>query len=220
MIALWQRYVAWFGARNSRERAIVAAAALFLIVYPAYLYVIEPALLATSRLAAQAQQQRGLAAQLQSQIPVLQAQARDPDTALKKTLDDLARQIAKQEPRFKAVEQTVVPASQVAELLERLLARNSALQLVSLRSLPPAALLERKPGQDAKAGPLANVYSHGIEIAVSGSYADLLAYLDQIERSPQRVLWGKLALDASDHSHIVMTLTLNTLSLDQAWLAL
>lgn len=220
MIALWQRYVAWFDARNARERAIVAVAALFLIVYPAYLYVIEPALLKTKKLAAEAVQQRELAAQLQAQLPVLQLQARDPDTALKKTLADLRQQSAQQEPRFKAVEQTVVPAAQVVELLERLLTRNRSLQLVSLKSLPPAALLERKSGPQAKPGALANIYSHGVEIAVSGSYADLLAYLVELEKSPQRVLWSKLSLDASDHAHIVMTLTLNTLSLDQAWLAL
>lgn len=218
---LWQRYVAWFDARNSRERAIVAASVLFLILYPAYLYLIEPAVINARKLSAEAQQQRAAAAQLQSQIAMLQAQAHDPEAALRKTLADLRQQIAAQEPRFKVVEQSMVPAAKVVALLERLLVRNRSLQLVSLKSLPPTPLVERKAAPDAGTGvPEANVYNHGIEIAVSGGYGDLLSYLSELEKSPQRVLWGKLVLDASDHSHIVMTLTLNTLSLDQAWLAL
>lgn len=225
MSALWQRYVAWFAARNPRERGIIAAALLFLILYPAYFYVIEPAILKTRSLSTQAAQQREAAVQLQAQLAMQQMRLRDPDMALKKALSDLQQQLEQQHPRFRVVERAVIPAAQVTALLERLLSRNRSLQLVSLKTLPPVALIERKlpapaATESRPAVPEANVYRHGVEIAVSGSYADLLAYLNELEKSPQPVLWGKLVLDASDHARIVMTLTVNTLSLDQAWLAL
>ncbi len=221
MKALWQQYQAWFALRTQRERIILAASALFLLVYPALLYVIDPALATAREARSKAQQQRNEAAQLQAQIAAMQALAKDPEAGAKKMLLDLQQQIAAQAPRFKAVEQTIVPAAKVTALLENLLAQNRALQLVSLKSMPPMALLERKGTGDGKAGPLdANVYRHGVEIIFTGSYADMLAYLDELEKSPQPVLWSRLLLDASDHTRLVMKVEINTLSLDKAWLAL
>ena len=221
MNALWQRYQAWFAQRNPRERVIVALAVLFAIAYPAWLYVINPAIANARSAALKSQQQRSEAAQLHAQVTLLQALAKDPDAAAKRTLADLQQQIFLQQPRFKAVERTVVPAAKVTALLEQLLARNRALQLVSLKSMSPVPLVEHKDGAENKAGPQdSNVYRHGVEIVFTGAYANMLAYLDELEKSPQPVLWSKLTLDAADHAHLLMKIEINTLSLDKAWLAL
>ncbi|MES2356393.1 MAG: type II secretion system protein GspM [Pseudomonadota bacterium] len=64
-------------------------------------------------------------------------------------------------------------------------------------------------------GPL---YKHGVEITVVGSYADLLAYLVELEKMPQRVLWNSVKLSVEDYPRARLTLTVYTLSLDKTWL--
>ena len=115
---------------------------------------------------------------------------------------------------------------QMRSVVDRLLARNRRIALVDLRTLPRAAISDRTAG--AAAGPAAKaggaskaeslVYRHGLEITVSGSYLDLLAYLSDLERLPTRIYWGDVALDAAAYPIVVMKLSVYTLSLDKAWM--
>ena len=90
-------------------------------------------------------------------------------------------------------------------------------------------MIERKPAEAvAKSGgdkPVAaaapaqpNLYRHGVEIRVEGSYADLTAYLAELEHLPQRMLWDRVAVDGEHYPKIVMTVMVYTLSLDKSWL--
>jgi MSHA biogenesis protein MshJ len=110
-----------------------------------------------------------------------------------------------------------------------MLARNRRVTLVDLRTLPRSAVSDRMAdAASAAAGAVKGVvpvkpqeifvYRHGLELTVSGSYLDLLAYLSQLERSPTRLYWNALTLDASAHPVLVMKLGIYTLSLDRAWL--
>jgi MSHA biogenesis protein MshJ len=65
-----------------------------------------------------------------------------------------------------------------------------------------------------------NLYRHGLELRVSGSYADLGAYVAALERLRPRLLWSGLELDATRHPKVELKLKLYTLSLEKAWLAL
>ena len=62
------------------------------------------------------------------------------------------------------------------------------------------------------------IYKHGIEIRIAGSYNDLLMYLAEIERMPQRIIWNRNKLSTELYPRNEMTLTLYTLSLDKQWL--
>ncbi len=71
----------------------------------------------------------------------------------------------------------------------------------------------------AAAKPAAGMlYRHEIELSVEGSYADLLAYLKAIEQSPQRVIWGGMKFEVTQHPDVKLTLRLATLSPDREWL--
>ena len=49
MNAHWLKYVAWFNSRAPRERVILAATAVFCIVFGGYTLSIEPALIREQR---------------------------------------------------------------------------------------------------------------------------------------------------------------------------
>ena len=75
--------------------------------------------------------------------------------------------------------------------------------------------------QENKASPEeAQIYKHGVEITVQGTYLDLLAYLAELERLPWRMYWGNLDLKVDEYPQSTLVLTLYTLSLDKAWLAI
>ena len=111
-------------------------------------------------------------------------------------------------------------------LLEDMIGRKSGLRLLSLKTLPVAPLLEKKASageKDAKAADnrvnsSAGLYKHGVEIKLVGSYQDLAAYLERLEKSGQLLLWCGVSLSAEKHPQLVLTLTVYTLSLDRAWL--
>ncbi|SFV05046.1 type II secretion system protein GspM [Pseudoduganella namucuonensis] len=64
------------------------------------------------------------------------------------------------------------------------------------------------------------LYRHGVEIVLQGSYLDMLAYMEALEKMPAQLFWGKATLSAEEYPKSTLTLTLYTLSLDQKWIAL
>jgi len=64
------------------------------------------------------------------------------------------------------------------------------------------------------------LYRHGVEIVLQGSYLDMVNYMDELERLPVQLFWGKASLDAQQYPNSRLTLTLYTLSLDSKWMKL
>ena len=77
---------------------------------------------------------------------------------------------------------------------------------------PPPA-----PASAAASAPAGWLFRHGVQVTLQGSYADLVAWLDDLERQPRRVYWGELKLDATRWPATVMTVTVYTISLEKTW---
>lgn len=87
---------------------------------------------------------------------------------------------------------------------------------------PPAGAESAPPAPEGQAlrQDSGQVYRHGVELTLTGSYSDLLAYLDAVEKMPWKVLWGEVRLETDRHPRLRMRLTLYTLSLEREWLTL
>ncbi len=222
MNALWLRYKAWFDARVRRERMILGFGVLGGLLLIGINYWVEPAFTEANKLSAQTRQNRQSAVEMEAQIALLQLQGKDPDAPLRSELEQVRHRIAEQEPRFKEVERSLVAANKVPEFLQGILARNHGLQLLSLHTLPPQPLIQReaaKPGEPVPAGE-ANIYKHGVQVRLAGSYHDLVAYMADLEKSPQRIIWGPMDVTVDEYPRSVLSLTVYTISLDKAWLTL
>ncbi|MBW7902353.1 MAG: type II secretion system protein M [Rhodocyclaceae bacterium] len=75
-------------------------------------------------------------------------------------------------------------------------------------------------GQEAGAAEEAALFRHGLELEVEGSYADLYAWLAQIEAGPQKMLWGDARFTVIEHPRARLVLTVHTLNKGRAWLAI
>lgn len=229
MKARWQTLSAKFSAQQQREKLLVTAAAVFAVAMGGYTFWVEPALLRAATLQKQIAQQKTELTGLQTQLAGLKTQIKDPDASNKTALAEVRSQLAAAEQALRQYDNTLVPPERMPQLLQSLFARHRGLELVSLQTLPPVPLLASAAKAEAKAvdgkAPVAapaaqggNIHKHGIEIRMAGSYLDLLAYVSDLERLPQKLLWGRMALAVTAYPRSELTLTVYTLSLDPTWM--
>lgn len=203
-----------FDALARRERVLIALAVMMLIGLGGYSLFVEPAWRAARADAQRAEQARNEVDAINKQLDELKRRP-DPDTGNRAALAAARQAIAEGEEKLRALEATMVLPGRMRAFLESLLARHRQVQLVGLRTLAPAPVLAA-PDDKAPAGP--NIYKHGVEIKVAGQYNDLLAYLAELERMPERILWNKVSLAVDAYPRCVLTVTVYTLSLDKQWL--
>lgn len=238
-----------FNALQDRERWIIFILLTSLLVTFLYLGLIEPAL--TRRTLLQQQITTNTTAlqamRVQEQLLTTQSLA-NPEEARQQTIRQLQDQNQAVRAELAELQQHLAAPDKMPRLLQDLLGRDSGLELVSLKTLPPQDLMatDKKDGEPASgvasaviasvAGatqaaasdpqaavarpPHRGVYRHGMEVVVRGSYADLTAYLQKIEKLPWRLYWGDLRYQVDKYPLAQMSFTVYTISLDKAWLSL
>ena len=227
----WKKYAAKIDAMSLRERLILFGGLLMVIFYIAFMVFIDPAQQRKKTLSMELEKQRAEMQVLQIQINDLAAKRVDPNAANLARRDNLREQIAGIDVALKEMNQTLVPAQTMKALLQEMLTHQPRLQVVALKTLPATPLVEKKESAEktdaaggAAAAPAhpaaveANVYKHGVEITLQGSYADLYEYLKKVEKLQWRMFWSRASLNAEDYPRLKLTVTIYTLSLDKAWL--
>jgi MSHA biogenesis protein MshJ len=233
----WTQWAEKFAVLTRRERVIVAVAVVLGGGYLIFNFGIDP-LLQKARSATKAEATaRTDLAQQQALIAMLAAQNADPDAGNRQRLAQAKKELATVGERLARFEAGMVPPARMQAFLEGLLAKNRTIEVLGLKTLPVtlvgASLAAEKiaagavvqtatdPGKDqagAASGSDDGIYQHGIEIRLAGSYNDLLNYLVELERMPQRVMWNSVSLKVEKHPRNVLVLRVYTLSLDRNWL--
>jgi MSHA biogenesis protein MshJ len=220
----WQKVVARFDALKPRERVMVFVAGAAVIGWLVFALAIDNELIRYKRLRADLSRQQGTLAQLQIQAAqLMRSAAQDPDAAGRARIAALTTQLAQFDNELRGVQQGLVPPTRMARVLEDMLTRNSRVHLVKLKTLPVSALVDREAkGEPVRAetqgGADRLVYKHGIELTLEGGYLDLLDYLTRLEKLQWQMFWARTRVNASQYPRVQMTVTLYTLSLDEAWL--
>lgn len=223
--ASWKRLADRYAALTRRERLLVA---LGLILGPMLLgnaLLVDPQRVLAKGMENSIVTESAALVGLQAQVVNLQQQLNiDPDVGRKAELAALNAERDKLDEQIRQFGTVLVRPEEMNALLEHLLERHSGLRLVSLKTLPPRSVLAEKEtgkGGDGKAMERGfDLYRHGVEIRLAGGYAQLQAYLAQLEKLPQRLLWGGLSYRVIDYPQAEMTLTVYTLSPDRTWLTL
>jgi MSHA biogenesis protein MshJ len=220
----WRKLAARFDALLVRERILVLAGVVvctWLLYDTLVLQPLEARKKRVERQIAEARHNIKLAEVLLS----AQGPVADADAVKRAYRDALRKQLAEIDQGIQGVQRGLVPPERMGKLLEEMLSRSRGLQLVTLRTLPvrrvdaaavaPAGKPAVKPGAKESER---TVFQHGFEMTLQGSYADVHAYLSQLERMPWRMFWGRITVNAEHHPRLRVTLTVLTLSLNKAWL--
>jgi MSHA biogenesis protein MshJ len=225
MNALRRKWAERYASLSQREQVLIGAAALAVVFFLPMTVWVDPASKRAAALRTQiAGQQKDLEV-LQAQIAGIKSQLVDPDAANRKSLAELQLRLTALDGQIGTLDDKLVPPGKMGRVLQTMLAHHRGLSLVSLRSLAPEPLLAPPEDKKNAAGKSAvvvrqeNIWRHGLEIRVAGSYAELLGYVAELERAPQRLLWGGLALKVTAWPRSELTLTIYTLSRERDWLA-
>lgn len=222
----WSALNTRYSALSRREKWLVAAAAVLGPILIGKALILDPQLVRIHALERSIAQQAVSVTEMQAQVGSLQQRLQnDPDAAAKAELAALLAEQARLDGDIRQSGRSLVRPEEMNGLLERLLARHAGLRLLSLKTLAPRSVLADKEGatksENGKpAEKLVDLYRHGVEIRLEGSYGELQAYLLQLEQLQQRLLWGSLHYKVTDYPKAEMSLMVYTLSPDRAWLAL
>ena len=223
MTELWKRYAGRFDALSLRERVFVFAAVMVALLAFAYVFMIEPQFVQQKRLSAAIDQKHAEMKTLEAQVTKMVGTGpHDPDRAERERLAGLRAELSGLEARIAAEERRFTAPAQMRGVVQGLLSRNRGISLVEMKTLATTTIAPpTKPGTKppAKPGSERLVYRHGLELTVSGSYLDLLAYVRELEKLPTQLYWGALELDAAAYPKVSLKLTVYTLSLDPTWLS-
>jgi len=156
--------------------------------------------------------------------------------------DELLGKIAKADSFFAHQDVTGTQAgAPIGSLVRSLLQETPGLALVSLKTMPsqvfytppppppPPKATEQAVEGIAKLVPLTlaakpeppapkpvafqkTLYKHGVEITVKGNYAQLLSYMEKLQKYPQRVFWSEARLTVSSYPVNVLRIVIYTCS--------
>jgi len=222
----WRKVAVRFDALQVRERLLILLAATVgtaLLFDALALQPLEARKKRVERQLTEARQNIKLADSLMK----AEAMVGDPDSVKRSYRDALRSQITEIDRSILGLQRGLVPAERMAKLMEEMLSRSRGLQLLSLRTLPvqrfetPGGAAAKPGDKNGKPGlkdPERTIYQHSFEITLQGSYADLHNYLAQIEKLPWQMFWGRINVNAELYPRLRVTLTVQTLSLNKAWL--
>ncbi len=221
----WELACSRIDGMSLRERIMIFLAVAFLTVALINTVLLDPLLARQKVLSAQVAQQQEKMKELQAQAQgLLQARRDDEHSPLRARLAQIKQQLQEQEDYLQSRRDRLVEPEKMAGMLEQVLMRNDRLQLVELKTLPAAPLVEKPQAampQAPDAGSPAGkkqIFKHGIQITVRGSYLDMLRYLVALEEMPAQMFWGEISMSVDKYPDAVLILTLYTLSLDKTWL--
>jgi MSHA biogenesis protein MshJ len=229
---LWKRYAGRIDALSLRERVMVFSAAMVAVLALGFELMVAPEIAKQKRLSIAMTQKNTEMRAFEAQLAKLLAtRQQDPDRAERERLAKLKGELGVLEARVSAEERKFTAPAQMRTVVEGLLRRARGVQLVEMKTLAVSTVTSSKAGAKPPAKPPAEkvaerppgaerlIYRHGLELTVSGSYLELLAYARELEQLPSQLYWGVLHVDAAGYPRVVMKLTVYTLSLDPTWLS-
>jgi MSHA biogenesis protein MshJ len=213
--AFLKRYADRIDNATLRERALMFVGFAFVLVFLLNAILIDPLRVRQKALAAESeklqQEMVSLQAGLQS---LLKGGSQDIDSANRARQAAARDALARANAKILQEQRRFTPSDKMREVLAEMLERNRRLALVDLKTLPVSPLATAPAGSGGNPG----LFRHGIELTVSGSYADLYEYLRTLERLPTQLYWGNAELAVAEYPSVTLKLTLYTVSFDRAWL--
>lgn len=213
-----------FDRLSLRERGLVAAAALGLMLV-IWDVAVQGPLQRKHRVREQAVVALRAEVQgLERSAQTLAAQVQDdPVRAASQAVAALKAEIAGLDQRLTGATAGLIEPREMGRVLEDVLARTARLKLLSLRTLPAEPLVPVVPAAAAPAAQPAvaagpQVWRHGVEIEVSGSYLDTLEFLQALEGLPWRFYWDRVDFAVEQHPRGRARLLVHTLGLREGWI--
>lgn len=209
----WKALLARIDDMSLRERVLLFASISLVILLVAYAALLDPVLRKQKslidRVARDQNQINEIRGQIEQIVRAGDAKGRHPEQV---AVEALERQIAELDRSLAAKQSGLIAPERLPALLKDLLGRSKGVELESLRLLP---------GVPVKAGAgETSLYRHGVELAVKGSYFELVQYLEELEKRSSVLLWGSVELQVDQYPDVRLRVVIHSLSRNASLLAI
>ena len=218
----WHALEAVIDSRKPRERILLFFVTLAAVYFLGHFALFNPLhahqAALRQRLSAN---QAGLSA-LRSQTEEMLAKTQqDPDSPNRERLAELTRQLNALDAPLAELMKSLVSPKEMNALVKAVLSDHRQLQVVSLVNVPP----EPVTAQDAAGGAkpvkaAAPLYKHGLRIEFKGSFRDIVGFFSDLEKLSWKVLWDEADIKTEHYPESTATVTVYTLSTEEAWIGL
>lgn len=209
MTEFLSRLALLYEARNVRERVLIAATLLamtwgmWIISVGGSVYDAKAELVTNiDRLASDLRMQSDERQKLQ------QEDQQEVTNALLDKVAGLERQLVERTAELEEALGGFVAPQQMPALLEALVPAHSGLEVNSIESLAPSPLSDVGMA----------VLLHPVEMEISVSYFDVLAYLERLEATSWELHWRRVEYVVDEYPRATIRVQVETLSDEEAWL--
>ncbi|MFQ3189300.1 MAG: MSHA biogenesis protein MshJ [Paraglaciecola sp.] len=200
-----------------REQGLILVCGLVVLILMMYTFLLEPILEDSGKL-----QQNNISAKKEVSILVNQVSEladklkTNPNDPILERITLLKNQIQNITNQLKAQTNNLVPANEMAGMLENVLANTEGLKLIELESLTPIPISLGQPEEGEES--IAGLYRHGVTLVFEGSYFDIQRYLEKLESLPWQFYWVRFDYQVGEYPTASVKLEIYTLSTNKAFI--
>lgn len=223
----WLKISTRIDAMTLRDRALLFALAAGFVIFIVFFFALNPSYGRQRQLlASMAQQQDRISGVDAEIVATIEAHTLDPDAAERARLARIRADAQALAASLTAMQEGMVAPERMTGMLEQILRAHRGLRLKSLKTLGETSLASPPPEPAGAAAaakdkpPPGLLHRHGVQLVVEGSYGDMVAYMNALERMQGQVFWGEAHLKADKWPAATLTVVVYTINLDKKWLKL
>ncbi|MBN3493501.1 type II secretion system protein M [Vibrio neptunius] len=214
MQLLWHQLSDKFSLLSQREKWLLTICGLVIIGLSLLVWVIEPVLKTNQSLSGQVSSSKLSVQRLEADILLATATLnKDPDQKIDVQYKQLLMESQQLSEQLAEIIETLISPSQMARLLEGVLAGTKGLKLVSLESMPAEPIVGGADKQTQT-----GYYLHPVKIELTGSYFSILSYLNTLESLPVKYYWRSFNYTVEEYPTARLILEVYTLGTKQEFI--
>lgn len=207
--------IASFNAMSLWERSLLTAVLITLLVFGWWHLYAQPGMTAikiqkteNERISKEVNASMVALNEIQNRI------ASDVHKEKKQRLQKLQVKLQQIEEELELKTIELIDPEEMFSLMSRMIYRESGLKLQNLRRLDVRPAINPAEG-DKENDP--GIYRHVLEVKFSGSYSNIVNYLQKLETINQKLIWDELEIIRDEYPKITVRLVISTLSTREEW---
>ena len=203
--------------RSLRERILILLSILAIIYFSWRSMVLD-------NLSSSKQQVSGSASRLQRQIFNLQGQISevsnslnlDPILRLQEKIDIVKKDNVEIQRQLDQMTEGLISPKEMTSLLKLILDKHKGLTVMHVENIKAIPVFGENDAEKVakEALKVFQVYKHGIEFVVSGTFFQLKDFLEEAEKLPWKILWEELEYSVTKYPIATIKIVIKTLSLE------
>lgn len=203
----WQTLSSKFEQLSAREKWLVTLCGFVAIVLGLFTLLVEPAYLANSQSKQQISSTKLNTQRLEADVLLMTAKLnKDPDQDINQKYKRLVTESQLLSEELAKVIENLISPSEMANLLEGVLAGSKQLKLISLESKRAEPIIREQTQSDHS-----GYYIHPVSIELTGSYFDIVRYLETLEEMPVKYYWRSFSYQVEEYPKARLKLEVYTL---------